>query len=43
MNRVLKFGLRVLAFDARIEKTRGMRGTPDPQLAMLTSVGAPRI
>jgi len=28
----------VLAFGARIEKTGGMRGTPDPQLAMLSSL-----
>jgi hypothetical protein len=28
----------VLAFWARIEKTLGMRGSSDPQLAMLTSV-----
>jgi transposase len=28
----------VLAFSARIEKTVGMRGAPDPQLAMLTSL-----
>jgi transposase len=28
----------VLAFSVRIEKTVGMRGAPDPQLAMLTSV-----
>ena len=28
----------LLAFGARIEKNGGMRGTPDPQLAMLTSL-----
>jgi transposase len=28
----------VLAFSARIEKTVGMRGEPDPQLAMLSSL-----
>lgn len=28
----------MLAFGARIEKNGGMRGTPDPQLAMLTTV-----
>jgi hypothetical protein len=28
----------VLAFGARIEKTVGMRGSSDPQLAMLTTV-----
>jgi transposase len=28
----------VLAFSTRIEKTVGVRGTPDPQLAMLTSL-----
>jgi hypothetical protein len=28
----------VLAFSAVIEKTVGMRGTPDPQLAMLTTL-----
>ena len=30
--------MEVLAFSARIEKTVGMRGAPDPQLAMLTSL-----
>ena len=30
--------MSVLAFGARIEKTVVMRGTPDPQLAMLTSL-----
>jgi hypothetical protein len=28
----------VLAFGARIEKNVGMRGAPDPQLAMLTTL-----
>jgi hypothetical protein len=28
----------VLAFCGRIEKTVGMRGEPDPQLAMLTTL-----
>lgn len=28
----------MLAFGGRIEKTVGMRGTPDPQLAMLTTL-----
>jgi hypothetical protein len=28
----------VLAFGAGIEKNGGMRGTPDPQLSMLTSL-----
>jgi transposase len=35
---VLKFGCLVLAFVAGIEKTVGMRGTPDPQLAMLITL-----
>jgi hypothetical protein len=30
----------VLAFGAGIEKNGGMRGTPDPQLAMLTSLSS---
>lgn len=29
---------RVLAFSVQIEKTVGIRGAPDPQLAMLTSL-----
>jgi hypothetical protein len=35
---VLKFALRVLAFGVGMEKTVGMRGSPDPQLAMLTTL-----